>query len=221
MKRATTLIALAAALISGGCGLVSVLGTPSGTEEAIKAKYDISQKYNEKIVVLVNQPHWVDSPLNMQKEITDKINAYFRVHFKKMPETSIINYETIKEARAGNVDLTTMSPIEIGQKFDAGLILYVEIIDFSFSQLSAGTYYSAEMKTSSALYDGRTGEVLWPQQKGESIVSLVVEAEKGVPQTVARLATANAHCILRNFYDCKRVKYRIVDEQKQFDAEQW
>ncbi len=207
-------------LLSGGCGLVALLGTPSGTEETIPAQYDISQSYDEKILVLVNQPGWVDSPVNMRKEITNKINAYFKVYFKKMPQTSIIDYETVKEVTGGDFTLENMMPAEIAKKFDAGLVLYVEIIDYQFMRLTSDNF-SADIKTVSTLYDGHTGNVLWPKERGGSVVSLAVELEKGAEKTIARLAVANAHCILRNFYDCRRVKYRVPEETKGYEIEAW
>lgn len=207
-------------LLCGGCGLVSVLGTPSGSEETVPAQYDISQKYNEKVLVLVNQPGWVNSPVNMRKEITNKINAYFKVFFKDMPETSLIDYDTVRQTINADFTLDNLNPVEVAKKFDAGLVLYVDIVNFNFMRLTSENF-SAEMQTVSTLYDARTGEILWPKERGGSMVSLVVELEKGVEATIARISTANAHCILRNFYDCRRVKFRVPQETRRYEMEEW
>lgn len=215
------LLCLLPALFCSGCGIISILGTPSASEEVVEAKYDVSSRYEEKILVIVNQPSWVNSPINLRKELTNKINSYMRIYFEGMPEESIIEYDDVKSKRSRDLNFDDKDAVELGEIFDAGLIIYVEVLEFDFSRLTAGDYYSAEMKTFTVLYDGVTGDALWPKTKVDSVVSVELECEKTVGGTMTRLATANAHCILRNFYDCKRQKYRVMEEKKQFDNEQW
>ena len=204
-----------------GCGIVSILGTTSGSEEVIKAKFDITERYDDKILVLVNQPGWINPPVNLRREITNKLNAYMRTYFKKFPVQNIIDYETVAQMRNSDMDFDNRSVLELAEMFDAGLVLYVEISDFNLIRLTVDEHYSLEMKTSSVLYDGNSGQVLWPQTKGDSIVSLEIECERGIEQIVLKITTANAHCILRNFYDCPKHKYRVIEERRQFIIEQW
>jgi hypothetical protein len=160
-------------------------------------------------------------PVNYQKELTNKINSYMRVYLEDMPVSDIIDYDTVKDKRASDVNFNNRSVVELGEMFGAGTILYVEILEFNMLRLSAEGYYSVELRTMAVLYDAAGGKVLWPDTKGESVVSLEIECEKGVEATMVRLATANAHCILRNFYDCKRQKYKVIEEKKQYQLEDW
>jgi hypothetical protein len=209
------------ALFCSGCGLVSVLGTPSGSEELVEAKFDISQRYDDKILVLVNQPAWMNSPVNYRRELTNKMNSYMRLYFKDMPAENIIEYETVKQTRSMDIDFDNRNVIELGEMFDAGLIMYVEVLEFDMLRLTAEEYYTAEIKTVAMLYDGNTGDLLWPEIKGDSVTSLEIEFEKGVEATMAKLATANAHCILRNLYDCKKHQYKVIEEKRQYEIEDW
>ncbi|MFI4912484.1 MAG: hypothetical protein ACIAQZ_12530 [Sedimentisphaeraceae bacterium JB056] len=220
-KNILAILLLPVLLLTGGCGIVSVLGTPSASEEVVEAKFDISQRYGEKILVLVNQPSWVNSPVNLRKEITNKVNSYMRVYFEDLPEDSIIEYDTVKEKRSSDMDFDNRDVVELAEMFDAGVVLYIELLEFDILRLTSQGYYSAEMKTFSVLYDGKDGSVLWPETKAESVISLGIECEKGVEQTMVRLSTAAAHCTLRNFYDCLRHKYKVIEEKRQYEMDEW
>ncbi|MGE4285246.1 MAG: hypothetical protein AB7F23_01370 [Phycisphaerae bacterium] len=211
---------LAALLPAGGCSIASIL--LSGNEPArIDREYDIAadMQNGEKIFVYVAQPSYIDTPVSIRKQMADNVEAYLKTYFEdSYIEGNILTYRDYNELEslAAGFD-----PAAKAKELGASKLLYIELMKLDMLKLSQLGYYSASMKVAALYYDVSTGEKLWPEKEKYNITSYDIECEKDVEKTCSRLATANAHCILRHFYDCERNKYRIADELADTSFGEW
>jgi len=205
---------LAAVFSCGGCGLVGLFGTPNSDETKIPAEYKLA-KSKQKVLVLVNQPYWLDSKANLRYYLTDAINQNLETIIK-IPPNQLISYNDLTEIRSRRSDSSSLSPVDIGRVFDANMVLTVNIENYRFQELSETGYYKGHLDVSAALFDTATGEKVWPSgaSKGKTVrVGFDIE-NRGAEIAVRRLAAGSAYCVVRYFYDCPKDKFKIADEEQ-------
>ncbi|MCX5635404.1 MAG: hypothetical protein NTW55_06180, partial [Planctomycetota bacterium] len=73
MKKLIALSVVAAilSLFHGGCGVAARMGTPTSHEIKIPAQYDIMKNKGDKILILAEQPGWLNVQVDMRSYLTD------------------------------------------------------------------------------------------------------------------------------------------------------
>ncbi|OXU15796.1 hypothetical protein SMSP1_00418 [Sedimentisphaera salicampi] len=218
-KNIVLILFVSAAIFTGGCKLAGILAA-GPTKQYILPEYDLKPDLKEKIYIFVSQPAWIDTPVNIRQDIADKMKAYIKVSFKKdyVPE-NILTYEDAPFADTNSADL---DPSGAAEKLGAKKMFYIEIQGLDIIRLSHQFgYYSAEMKIGALYYDITKDKKLWPAGSEYKVLKYDIECEKGAEKLGSRLATANAHCILRHFYKCKKNKFKIAEEAVDTDFSDW
>ena len=69
MKKILVSIMLASIFFNSGCGLVGIVTLPTRHEKKITAEYDLGQQRKQKLLVLVNQPVWLNAEVNLRSHL--------------------------------------------------------------------------------------------------------------------------------------------------------
>ena len=220
MKKLVAFVVLASALFCSGCGVVGLMGTESQYEKKVPAEYNLYKLKGRKILVLVEQPGWLDTEMNLRYYLTKAINKSLQVKVKVSP-ASIISYDKLSEFRSKGGDFSLFSPVETGKALGADFVLVMRIENYKLSQLADTEYYNGFLGVKSAIYDAE-GRKLWPMEgQGKSIKVGFDGGENGKEAAVSRLVSACAYCTTRYFYDCPRYKFKIFDERSHSSWSDW
>ncbi len=200
-------------LFQAGCGIASVLGTPTSAETKAPAEYDLAAQKGSKILVLIDQPVSLNTHPNLRYFVTDIISKLLQQRVKIPPEL-LIDYDNLAEFRSNVSDFSLLSPEQVGSALGADLVLLVIINDCQVREVTEAGYYSGSLDAQAALFKVTTGEKLWPMSEQAKIVQVGFEAERrGSDAAAVRLAVAAAHCITRHLYDCPKNQFRVSDER--------
>ncbi|MCE5340618.1 MAG: hypothetical protein LLF92_05760 [Planctomycetaceae bacterium] len=213
---AITIAALAA--FWAGCniagGLVSNVSSERESDKITTAEFKLAPTEG-KIVVLVNQPGWVKTPVDLRAELTKYINIAF-TESVLIDEERIIPYKDVLNARLELPNDRRDEPNEIAAKLGANYVLFVQVMDFDLSTFAERDFFNGMMKSTCCLFDS-TGKMIWPEKESRDIF-VEIEAEKGTVETaVAKLTASTAHCVTRYFYDCKTIRFRVPEEHKEIE----
>lgn len=201
--------------------LVSLLGTESYSEEKVPAEFDLTRQIGKKILVLVDQPTWLNSEANLRFYLTKAIRQNIMVKTKLTPE-NLISYDHLVEFRSSRPDFSSLSPVEVGRAMDANMVLLILIENYDLHEMAQTGYLMGNLDTRAFLYDIQTGEKLWPKQETSKSVKVGFEIETGGMEiAISRLAVASAFCTTRYFYDCPKAQFRIADDKTRIDLESW
>ena len=215
---------LTAIFFAAGCGyegLGSILGTKSYHEEMMTAEFDLTKQIDKKILVLVDQPAWLDSQANLRYYLTRTIRRYIMERTKLQPE-NLISYDKLADFRSSRPDFSSMSPAEVGKAMDANMVLLVLIENYQLKEMAETGYFTGNLDTRAILYDTQTGEKLWPKREDAKSIKVGFEAEGGGSEmAVSRLAVASAFCTTRYFYDCPKAVFRIAEDRTSVGWENW
>ena len=218
-------ITIAAVVFLAGCrtagSLGGILSSETEYERAIPAEFKLA-KTEGKIVVVVSQPAWIKTPVDLRGTLTDTFNLALE-EGAKIKKERLFPYTHVLELRRNLPDEKKDDPFEIALKLNAQYVLVVQITDFELSTFAEEDLFNGLMKTKSCLFNINT-EKLWPQDANGVGREITVgfEAEKRtVKSAVEQLSAATAHCVTRYFYDCKAIKFRIAEEQKELDFYTW
>ena len=223
----------ATANIWAGCAMMAVplaanaAGAASSempSEKIIHAEFKLvkNKKETGKIAIVVNQPGWIKTPVDLRITLTDAINKALeeKIEIKK---ERLIPYTDIQKCRLSLPEDKKDDPFEIMSKLKAQYVLAVQITDFDLSTFAEQDFFNGTMVTKSCLFDANNVK-MWPNDANDDCrtVTVGLETEKGtIKSSVLRLSTATAHCITRYFHDCKAILFRIKEEQKELDYYTW
>jgi len=201
--------------------LVSLLGTESYYEEKIPAEFDLSKQIDKKILVLVDQPAWLGSEVNLRYYLTKALRQNIMIKTKLTPE-NLISYDKLVEFRSSEPNFSSMSPVEIGKAMDANMVLLVLIENYNLNEMAQSGYLMGDLDSRAILYDTQTGERLWPKEEASKSIRVGFECETGgFDKAISRLAIDSAFCTTRYFYDCPKARFRIADDKTRIDWEGW
>ena len=217
-------LSVAAAILSlfhGGCAVVAMMGTPTSHETKIPAQYDIIKNKGDKILILAEQPGWLNVQIDMRSYLTDSISRGI-TQKTKIPAGQFVAYNKLSEYRSNTPNFTSLSPVEIGKAMDANIVLVVMIDDFQMAQLVDSGYYKAVLDAKAILFNGVTGVQLWPAGEKGRIIKVGFEIEQGGrDMATSRLATAAAYCTVRYFYKCPKDQFKIADDRSGIGLNEW
>jgi len=69
-----------------GCGMVSVMGTPTPHEIKVPPEYDLTAAKDKKVMVVVEQPLWLNTADNLRSYVTEAVNQNLANKAKLLPE---------------------------------------------------------------------------------------------------------------------------------------
>jgi hypothetical protein len=226
MNRITALVILTGFGLCSGCRLIGILGTPTASETKVPAEYEIRRRAEGGIIVLVQQPGWLNVQTDLRPVLSEAVNVTLWKK-AKVDKKAIVGYERLVEFRQAHPDFSSLSPEQIATGLDAKTILLVAVEDYRLYELPLDGYYKGLHKglldIRGYVLDAQSGEVLWPQSGKGKLIRLALEAEQGGKEAcAAKLSKAAAHCIVRYFYGCKKDKFRVWGERPDISkGEEW
>jgi hypothetical protein len=225
----TVILATAAAFWTGcaliaapvAVGVAGVASSETESERSIPAEFKLAQTEG-KIAVVVSQPAWIKTPIDLRGTLTDSLNLALEEKVKIKKER-LFPYTDVLELRRNLPDEKKDDPFEIASKLNAQYVLAVQITDFELSTFAEEDLFSGLMKTKSCLFD-INAKKLWPQdanQVGHEITVGFEDEKRTAKSAVEQLSAATAHCVTRYLYNCKAIKFKIAEEQKELDFYTW
>lgn len=216
---------IAAAAFWTGCmagGLTGgILSSETDSEKVTPAELNLA-KTDGNIAVIVSQPAWIKTPMDLRVTLTEAINTALEEK-AKIKKGRLIPYIKVLQCRMGLPDEKRDDPFTIASKLHAQYTLNIQITDFELSTFTEENLYNGTMITKSCLLDANDNKI-WPKEVNEPgrQVTVGIEEEKGTAESsVKMLETATAHCITRYLYNCKTEVFRIAEEQKELDYYTW
>ena len=205
----------------GGCQIVSIMGTARRSEEKIPAEYNLAEHTGQKILVLVNQPAYLNAGVNMRFYLTEAINKTLIKKIGILPEY-LVGYNELSEFRSDKSDFLLLSPIQVGEALDANMVLLVVVEDYQLNEIAETGYYKGSLNTQAILLDTAAGEKLWPESVKSKGIKVGFEIENsGQEVATTRLANALAYCLVRYFYDCPTGKFKIAEDRSGVGWQNW
>jgi len=132
----------------------------------------------------------------------------------KMSPEYLVPYSELSEFRSNKGNFSLLSPVEVGDALDAGVVLLVIVEGYRLNEMAETGYYSGFLGAQAVLLDVVTGEKLWPKSAKSKSIKVGFEFEEhGQKAAVERLAASCAHCTIRYFYDCPKDKFKIFDDK--------
>ncbi|MCX5635558.1 MAG: hypothetical protein NTW55_06960 [Planctomycetota bacterium] len=218
---ALSVVASILSLFHGGCAVIARMGTPTSHEIKIPAQYDIIKNKGDKILILVEQPGWLNVQVDMRSYLTDSISREI-TQKTKISAGRFIPYNKLSEYRSNTPNFASLLPVEIGKAMDANIVLVVRIDDFQMAQLVDSGYYKAALDAKAILFDSVTGVQLWPAGGNGKIIKVGFEIEQGGRDiATSRLAAAAAYCTVRYFYNCPKDQFKIADDRSGAGFNEW
>ena len=221
MKKLTVMFILGAALVSGGCQIPGVVGTPTRHEKKIPAEYDLTEHTEEKILVLVEQPAYLNAGTNLRYYITNAMNRDIVLRIKIEPEM-LVDYSELSHLRSGRSDFAQLSKAEVGKAIGADMVLYVDIDSYQLRQMPDEGYLNGFLSGRAVLLETKTGGQLWPTGKASKSIKVGFEVEnRSEDIAVKRLAMAFAYCTVRYLYDCPESEFKIFEDRSGIQWQKW
>ena len=223
MKNLAIFFVFVAVLFHSGCGIVSLLGTPSRSERKIPAEYDLAEHADQKILVLVNQPAWLSAQVNLRYYLTGAINKNLTTKVGMQPDY-LVPYSELSEFRSNRPDFSLLSPVQVGEALHTDMVLLVIIENYQLHEVAETEtdYHKGVLDVRAALVETATGEMLWPDSTESKSIKVGFEVEsRGREAGVARLAGGCAHCIVRYLYNCPKKQFNISDDRSGIGWKSW
>jgi len=212
---------LGAGLFWGGCGIVALMGTSTNYEKNVPAEFELARHRDLKMLVLVNQPGWLNAGVNLRYYLTEAINKKL-IEKIEIPSKYLVAYSQLSRFRSAQHNFSLLSPVEVGRTLGADMVLSVTIADYQLRGMAEANYYKGHLNTETILIDVVTGEKLWPKSAKSKSIKVGFEVERhGQQVAVKRLASACAYCMTRYFYDCPKKKFKIADDKSGVGWESW
>jgi len=221
MKKLTVIFILGTALICGGCQIPGILGTPTRHEKKIPAEYDLTEHIEQKILVLVEQPAYLNAQTNLRYYITDAMNRDIVRRIKIEPEM-LVDYSELSHLRSGRSHFAQLSKAEVGKALGADMVLYVDIDNYQLRQMPDEGYLNGFLSGRALLLETATGEKLWPVDAKSKSIKVGFDVEnRGKDIAVKRLAMAFAYCTVRYLYDCPESEFKLFDDRSGIQWQKW
>ena len=205
-------------LASSGCGILHTLFANQDEMGMVKAELELEEYLPGRVLVLVDQPSWVNCEANLRSMLTEDINFRLKEKFKLK---DLVEYGEIARLRAENPEFYKMSPYQVGRMVNADVVIVVGIDNYALYEIADAGYYSGSLVSRCSAFDVQENIKIWPRGSGTRRVGLCVEVEKGSKKTLERLSKGSAHCVVRYFQDCKNEKFNIIDEEIDFRKIDW
>jgi len=219
-----TFVFLTAVFFHSGCKLgavVGLMGSPTNYEKKVPAEYDLTQRKKQKILVLVDQPAYLNAQVNLRYYLTKAMSKNLTDRVRISPEY-LVSYSELSEFRSNQPNFSLLLPTEVGKALGADMVLLVVIEDYQLQKLPEEGYYKGFLGVQSILFDVATGEKLWPLSEEGKSIKVGFEVESGGQETaVYRLVSACAYCNVRYLYNCPKKEFKIADDRNVAGWKDW
>ncbi len=213
-----------------GCELIGVLGTESSWEKKIPAQYSFNvgdQKKVEpgqekKILVLVNQPSFINAPPILRQVLTEQIQTRLIMN-AKLKADNFISYDQLSDFRSKETNFFSMSAAEIGKALKADWVLVADLTGYKMvNSISETNYYGGELTGKVFIIDTAGGNKVWPTDSEGRDIKIGFDVERrGSEYALVRLAAGFAHCATRYLYNCPENRFKIADDKSASVWSQW
>ena len=221
MRKLNPFLLLLAVLFYGGCNVVTRLATPTNSEMKIAAEYDLGRHQDQKILVLVNQPSWLNAQMNLRYYLTEAMNKKLTTKVR-IPSDRLVDYSELSEFRSNKDDFSLLSDVQVGKALGADIVLLIVIDGYRLDELADSGYYSGFAAAKAALFETVKGKELWPDSKTGKSIKVGFEVEKrGREVAIERLAASLAHCTVRYLYNCPKTRFKIIEDKSGASRENW
>ncbi|MBE0536364.1 MAG: hypothetical protein IH624_11900 [Phycisphaerae bacterium] len=217
-KAIAGVIAACVLVMSAGCNVTGLLGSPTAHEKKVPAEYKLGGT-TSRVMVFVDEARGGSVPVELRSQVDAALRNSLikKVRIRKENLIDSVDYAPSRLA-----PYARLSPAQIGSNLGADLVVYVRIESHDIQQLHSAGYFSASIVTGSVLVDVASGDVVWPAGKDVKIAKIRLELEtKGREATIDRLAQETAHCVTRYFYDCPGDQFRSGSEQREYEDMYW
>ena len=214
-------IFLVGLIFSCGCAVVHVLTTPTSHEKKVEAEYLLNRAEDQRVLVLVDQPMWLSSKVNLRFYLTQAMNAIIIGKAEVLPE-NVIPYKELSELRSDTELFSQLTPTQVGSKLDVDMVLMVVVSEYELTELADSGYYKGNLTVKAALFDVATEAKLWPDEGEAQTVKVGFDMGPSDKQkAINRLAIAAAHCTVRYLYDCSEASFKIFDDRSPSEVDKW
>jgi hypothetical protein len=153
------------------------------------------------------------------------LREYLRINLReklKISSKNIVENKILKSALDSGTITFGMDASEIGKAVNADLVLFVQLQEFSVSQVTDMDYYKGRLAGRVGLFETSTGQRLWPITESGKRINVLFDVEKGgYTASSTRLLKAFAHCTTRYLYDCPVEKFKIFEDKSSNEWENW
>ena len=221
MKQFAIVLLSIAAATAGGCGVVSLLGNPTGFEKKVAAEFDLLSRKKQKLLVLVDQQLWTAREVDIRYYLTEALDETLD-NKVKFPAERVVCYSELSKMRSEKRDFSQLLPVEQAKALSADLMLLIDVEQCHISCIAETGCCGGYLFARAALYDAAEDERLWPETSEYRDVKIGFDIEPdGRDAAVERLAKGAAHYISRYFYDCPRAGFKISDDKSGAGWQDW
>jgi hypothetical protein len=204
-----------------GCGIIAILGSEPSSEEKIPAEFKFAAGKDKKILVLVNQPSWLNAPPLLQQTLTEQIQKRL-IAYAGLDISNLVPYENLSLYRSGETNYSSLTAAQIGNELGAQWVLLVDLTDYKFGSIEESDYYAGSLSGSIYIVETSSSEKLWPADSKNKKIDVAFDASRGGSQvSFAHLAAAFAHCATRYFYDCPKNRFKIAEDKSAQAWKEW
>ena len=221
MKVLIVLLTLLVITFQGGCGIISVLATPTSYEKKIAAEYELVVQEEKKLLILVDQPGWINVGVNMRYYLTNEFQKNLVHRVELLPET-LIDYSKLSEFRSNQSNFSFLTPVEVAKALEADWVLFIKIVSLDIQKISDADYFSGQMIVRTALFETATAAQVWPDSDGGKKIKVGFDSERrGREFAIRRLARACAYCTTRYLYNCPKEEFKRFDDKSSIKFQRW
>ena len=204
-----------------GCALIGILGTPTSSEKTIPAEFKFVAAKDKKLLVLVNQPSWLNAPPLLRRALTEQIQKRLIANAGLKP-SNMISYESLSGFRSREAAFSSMAAAQIGKALNAELVLIADLTAYRLVNIEDSGYYEGSLSGCTFLIDVANSDRLWPVDADSKKINVAFDIEsRGQEAAFDRLAAAFAYCTARFFYDCPQNKFKIAEDKSASAWSQW
>lgn len=220
MNKKTIIILISLPFVfCGGCKLAALAVTPGPYDRKVPAEYNIKDRQDDKILVIVEESAGVRAGLVFREELAKAFNARLLGMVKLKRENVIVCKESDYFKKNGKM-FSQVSPMQIGRDLGAGMVLYVNVINFELRPSGMEDLFLGSLAVRSMLVDANEKKILWPADGNPRLIRMAIDIEtKGAGQVKEKLFSSTAHGVLRYLYDVRVRHFKTSAEQRQYNQE--
>jgi hypothetical protein len=190
------------------------------SKEKITAEFKFDAGKDKKVLVLVNQPSWLNAPPLLHQELTEQIQKRLTI-YAGLGAPNLVSYENLSEFRLQETAFSSMTAAQIGKALNADWVLVADLTDYKFV-VEESSYYGGTLTGRTFIINVDDSRKLWPADSESRKINVSFDIEdRGSEEALRRLAGAFAHCTTRYFFDCPKNKFKIAEDKSNPVWSEW
>ena len=207
-------VAILSCFLCSSCDFIGVIASPTRHEQKVPAQFDLNSRLDDKILILIDKSPGTNCDVELQAGLSKAVEIFI-TEKTRLEGEDIASADSLSLLNTLGQDSFVLDPLKIGTELSVDIVLYILIEKYSLYEMAGQGYYEGSLTTRSMLFDINSSKVLWPLN-GESR-KVIVDVElggSGRKAAVVRMARTTGHCIIRNFYNCRKDQFKIAEERK-------